>query len=92
LFVETEALVAMVSDMALGPWALPATRGTAGDRACPICKTPMAVEPLEHVGIDRCDVHGVWFDDHKLEQALLHASPPHGLVAWLKRLFGSTKP
>lgn len=93
LFVENEALVAMVSEMALAPWSLPATNGIAGDRACPICKTPMVVDPVEHVAVDRCDVHGVWFEDHKLEQALLHASaPPHGLVAWLKRLFGSTKP
>jgi hypothetical protein len=41
------------------------------------------------VTIDRCDIHGVWFDDHALEQTLLHASAPHhGLGAWLKRLFG----
>jgi len=43
---------------------------------------------LEGVTIDRCDVHGVWFDDRELEQTLHHSSaPPHGLVAWLKRLF-----
>lgn len=48
----------------------------------------MIVEVLEGVTIDRCDVHGVWFDDPELEQALHHSSaPPDGLVAWLKRLF-----
>jgi Zn-finger nucleic acid-binding protein len=88
LFVENEALVALVREMALAPWELPALAGRPGDRACPICKTPLIVEVLEGVTIDRCDVHGVWFDDRELEQALHHSSaPPDGLVAWLKRLF-----
>jgi hypothetical protein len=92
LFVETEALVAMVCEMALAPWEMPAVAGKPGDSACPICKTcesPMVVEELEGVTIDRCDIHGVWFHDHQLEQALLHASAPHhGIGHWLKRLFG----
>jgi Zn-finger nucleic acid-binding protein len=93
VFVENEALAAMVSEMALAPWSLPATTGHAGDRACPICEAPMAAEPVEGVAIDRCDMHGVWFDDHKLQQALLHAStPPHGVGGWLKRLFAHPKP
>jgi len=88
LFVENEALVAMVREMALSPWELPVMTGKPGDRACPICKTPLIVEVLEGVTIDRCDVHGVWFDHPELEQALQHSSvPPHGLGAWLKRLF-----
>ncbi len=88
IFVENEALVAMVREMALAPWELPPPAGQPGERACPICETSMIVESLEGVTIDRCSIHGVWFDDHELEQALIHASaPPHGLGAWLKRLF-----
>jgi Zn-finger nucleic acid-binding protein len=88
LFVENEALVALVREMALAPWELPALAGKPGERACPICRTPLIVEVLEGVTIDRCDVHGVWFDHPELEQALRHSSaPPQGLVAWLKRLF-----
>ncbi|HEY5922256.1 MAG TPA: zf-TFIIB domain-containing protein [Kofleriaceae bacterium] len=88
LFVENDALVAMVREMALAPWELPKSTGKPGDRGCPICHTPMIVEVLEGATIDRCDVHGVWFDEHELGQALHHASAPgHGLVAWLKRLF-----
>jgi ribosomal protein S27AE len=90
LFVETAALVAMVSEMVNGPWDMPALAGKAGERVCSICETPMIVEVLEGVTVDRCtDAHGVWFDEHELEQVLHHASTPHGgLGAWIKRLFG----
>ena len=89
LFVENEAIVALIREMALSPWELPPGAGKPGERACPICKTPLIVERLEGVTVDRCDVHGVWFDEHELEQALHHAgTPPSGLGAWLKRLFG----
>jgi Zn-finger nucleic acid-binding protein len=89
LFVENEALVALIREMALSPWELPAGAGKPGERACPICKTPLVVERLEGATIDRCDLHGVWFDEHELEQALHHAgTPSSGLGAWLKRLFG----
>lgn len=89
VFVENEALVAMIREMALAPWELPALTGKPGDRACPICTTPMNIEQLKGPTIDRCDVHGVWFDDAELEQTLHHASaPPSGIGAWLARLFG----
>jgi len=88
LFVENEALVAMVREMALTAWEMPAPSGKEGSRPCPICKTAMIVELLEAVPIDRCADHGVWFDNHELEQTLHHAaSHEHGLGAWLKRLF-----
>ena len=89
LFVETAALVAMVSEMVNGPWDMPALTGTAGERACSICETAMIVDVLEGVTVDRCkDAHGVWFDEHELEQVLHHASEPQGgLGAWIKRLF-----
>jgi Zn-finger nucleic acid-binding protein len=90
LFVETDALVAMVSEMVNAPWEMPALAGKTGERVCSICETPMIVEVLEGVKVDRCsDAHGVWFDEHELEQVLHHASTPQGgLGAWLKRLFG----
>ncbi|HSD90351.1 MAG TPA: zf-TFIIB domain-containing protein [Kofleriaceae bacterium] len=88
LFVENEALVAMVQEMALTAWEMPALSGKEGSRPCPICKTAMIVELLEAVTIDRCADHGVWFDNHELEQTLHHASAPaSGLGPWLKRLF-----
>jgi ribosomal protein S27AE len=92
LFVENEALVAMIREMTTTPWELPELAGTPGERACPLCGTPMIVELLEGVTIDRCTAHGVFFDDHELEQALHHAAAqPTGLGAWLKRLFSHSK-
>ncbi|HUS27421.1 MAG TPA: zf-TFIIB domain-containing protein [Kofleriaceae bacterium] len=90
LFVETAALVGMVSEMVNGPWELPPLAGKPGERVCSICESPMVVEVLEGVTVDRCEhAHGVWFDEHELEQVLHHASTPHGgLGTWIKRLFG----
>jgi len=93
-YVETAALSAMVEEMALKPWAMPPASGKPGERACPICATPMIVELLEGVTIDRCAGHGVWFDDSELQAALHHASAePTGLGGWIKQLFqhGGTK-
>jgi Zn-finger nucleic acid-binding protein len=48
----------------------------------------MIAEPLATVAIDRCGVHGVWFDCGELASALEHiGEPPGGLGSWLKRLF-----
>ena len=94
-FVENAALAAMIVEMSQQPWDAPAVSGAPGDRACPICKTPMIVEVLEAVTIDRCGAHGVWFDDTELQAALHHASTEAlGLGGWLKHLFhrhGSTR-
>ena len=87
-FVETAALAAMITEMSRQPWDAPMVSGAPGERVCPICRTPMLVEVLEAVTIDRCGVHGVWFDDHELQTALHHASAePVGLGGWLKQLF-----
>jgi ribosomal protein S27AE len=87
-FVENAALSAMIVEMAQKPWELPAVSGTPGDRACPICQAAMVFEVFEGVPVDRCGVHGVWFDDTELQAALQHASAePPGLGAWLKTLF-----
>lgn len=89
LFVETEALVAMVCEMVNAPWEMPPLTGTAGERVCAVCETSMTVDVLEGVTVDRCTTaHGVWFDELELERVLHHAStPPRGLGAWIKRLF-----
>jgi Zn-finger nucleic acid-binding protein len=88
-YIETAALAAMIEEMALKPWVVPPVSGKPGDRACPICATPMIVELLEGVTIDRCATHGVWFDDTELQAALVHASSPGsgGMGSWIKQLF-----
>jgi hypothetical protein len=103
VFVETAALEAMVSEMANEPWRLPPPApptiaptegdpyradGGADGRPCPSCGVGMIAEPLATVAIDRCGVHGVWFDCGELASALEHiGEPPGGLGSWLKRLF-----
>ena len=88
-FVENAALTAMVMDMTNAPWELPRVDGKVGERGCPMCGAAMLVEVLEAVTIDRCPAHGVWFDDHELEDALHHAGTgsPTSIGGWLKRLF-----
>jgi Zn-finger nucleic acid-binding protein len=88
-FVEDAALTAMVMEMTNTPWTVPDVKGGPGDRNCPVCETPMIVEVLEAVTIDRCKAHGVWFDDTELQSALHHASTPDsgGVGSWLKQLF-----
>jgi Zn-finger nucleic acid-binding protein len=88
-FVENAALAAMVAEMINCPWELPPTAGKPGERGCPVCGAAMRVELLEAVTIDRCAAHGVWFDDHELEDTLHHAGTgsPTGISGWLRRLF-----
>jgi Zn-finger nucleic acid-binding protein len=88
VFVENAALEALVADMTSKPWQMPAPVGTPGGRACPICASALGVETLEGASIDRCEAHGVWFDPDELESVLQHAaSPPTGVIGWLRRLF-----
>jgi hypothetical protein len=89
-FVETAALVAMVSDVSKQPWEMPEVSGAPGPRGCPICHEALVVESLSPATIDRCPRHGVWFDADELAAALERASgafPEAGLGPWLKRLF-----
>jgi hypothetical protein len=74
------------------PWSIPAAAGGFGERSCPICAAALVVETMSGVKIDRCPIHGVWFDPQELETVLQHsvetlAGRPAGLVGWLKRLF-----
>jgi Zn-finger nucleic acid-binding protein len=88
-FVQNAALEAMIMDVSKEAFDLPLPTGIAGPRGCPVCTSPMLVEELEHVPIDRCGEHGVWFDPGELTVALERASgefEPHGLRAWLHRV------
>lgn len=39
-----------------------------GERACPVCEAPLALSTVAPVGVvvDRCDLHGTWFDAGEL--------------------------
>jgi Zn-finger nucleic acid-binding protein len=87
VFVEDAALSAMVSEMTNAPWTLPETKGSDGDRVCPVCSKTMSSEKLETVGIDRCAGHGVFFDHDELGNLLEHAGQPHEVGSWVHRLF-----
>jgi Zn-finger nucleic acid-binding protein len=89
-FVERGALEALVEEMANQPYELGAPSGDPGARPCPVCVEPMIVEMLGvSTTIDRCAKHGVWFDEHELQTALVEIGIPEktGLVGWLKQLF-----
>ena len=88
-FVERGALEALIEEMSGEPYDLAPPAGEAGPRACSVCTQPMIVERLGSVEIDRCATHGVWFDQHELQTALVDVGVPGktGLVGWLKRLF-----
>ena len=89
VFVETAALIAMVSDVANRPWEPPAVAGGLGERPCPVCGEAMLVEVFEAVTVDHCKAHGVWFDEDELQATLQHAieSDPNSTGGWLKKLF-----
>lgn len=46
----------------------------SGERQCPECGQSMRIYPLEEgeilLELDRCEVHGVWFDEGKLDAVL----------------------
>jgi Zn-finger nucleic acid-binding protein len=89
-FVERGALQALVEEMANQPFELAPPSGEVGTRTCPVCIAPMIVEKLgPSTTIDRCVAHGVWFDEHELQTALVEVGIPEktGLVGWLKQLF-----
>lgn len=88
LFVEDAALATMLASMTNAPGELPPPSGAPGSRACPLCASAMRAEPLEAVPVDRCDGHGVWFDEAELEEALARAGepPPSRIRRWVKDL------
>jgi Transcription factor zinc-finger len=96
LFVENAALEALALEMKSEPWQLPPLEGAPGTRLCPACAQPLTVTELEGETVDRCAVHGVWFDPTELEAALQHvagAPARQGPPSWWRRLlFGELDP
>jgi Zn-finger nucleic acid-binding protein len=89
VFVENEALAALIMEMAQQPWELPAATGGVGEQICPACTQVLATEELLGVQVDRCAQHGIWFAPTLLEAALANAgraSQPK--PSWLRRFFG----
>ena len=70
-FLENAALVELMSEMREEPWELPAAEGPPGQRACPVCTDTMSVERIQTIELDRCALHGVWFDRDELAASLL---------------------
>ena len=62
-------------------------------RPCPECGTTMQTVKLGTVALDRCEPHGVWFDDKELAALLkqakqFRAAPQHeGILRTLSKLF-----
>lgn len=44
--------------------------------ACPACRTTMRAWKVRDLVIDRCDVHGVWFDHTELDRVIERAHEP----------------
>jgi Zn-finger nucleic acid-binding protein len=52
----------------------PATEAPTDARQCLGCQRPMAAMHIERIPVDVCEDHGVWFDEHELQQVLMHAA------------------
>jgi Zn-finger nucleic acid-binding protein len=81
------------------PWQPREAQGGERARPCAVCGQPMQPVSLGTVALDRCALHGVWFDATELAAVLKHArefkaDPPaapgehHGLLDVLSRIFG----
>lgn len=55
--------------LALEPAGEPASEGEA-PRTCPRCAARMTKHTLYEMLVDRCEAHGIWFDDEELQGAL----------------------
>jgi Zn-finger nucleic acid-binding protein len=76
--VTEDELREMIADMAAGapdgppgarPLALePADYGVT--RTCPRCPAAMSKHMFYGMHVDRCEAHGIWFDDQELQGAL----------------------
>jgi hypothetical protein len=75
----------------------PLVDGFARPRPCPQCGAVMAPCMLVSIAVDRCHVHGVWFDHDELERVLLASAPsspkdtigPVGVVAGVLDVSGT---
>ncbi len=79
-FMDEPTLDALCAQMRLGA-RMPPLHTITGDaraeaiRRCPVCRDEMtkvfpAGAPGELPLLDRCDLHGIWFDRHELEMML----------------------
>ena len=77
VWYEESALTAMLREVSVS--STPASlfgdaSPDSGERQCPECTQSMQIYPLQEgeirIELDRCEVHGVWFDDGKLDAIL----------------------
>jgi Zn-finger nucleic acid-binding protein len=71
VFLENGAIVELMTEARGEPWALPPAEGPPGQAACPVCSDPMSMERIEMLEVNRCALHGVWFDRDELAASLL---------------------
>jgi Zn-finger nucleic acid-binding protein len=95
-WVLENVLVAMLEQSASTLVSLPwKTRPMAQIRPCAICGGEMQTVSLGTVALDRCELHGVWFDAHELAAILGQAkhfrdttpTPHESLLKRLAHLF-----
>ena len=100
-WIHEDVLVGMLqettSTMVFLPWH---PRPKDQERACAVCRAPMAPVSLGDVALDRCAEHGIWFDAHELASLIKQAkefktdpkpapeTKHDGLLGALARLFG----
>jgi Zn-finger nucleic acid-binding protein len=87
-FVETPALEAMIAEMTLAPYELPAADAGPGSVSCPVCAEAMGSRALAGSDVGHCPPHGVWFDPGDLSAVLAAMAPPtrpSWLVRWFRR-------
>ena len=48
-------------------------QGTERVRTCPRCQTQMVKHLLYTIRIDRCEAHGIWFDQDEIQRVLAEA-------------------
>lgn len=93
-FVVEEVLVAMLEQSASTLVSLPWRASTEDHvRGCPTCDGAMQTVALGTVALDRCELHGVWFDAKELAALLGQAKkfrdtrPADSLLHGLAKLF-----
>ncbi len=62
----TEASKLAITDEASGDYVLTDAKTGEAARTCPRCTTVMTKQLLRDITIDRCAVHGIWFDGNEL--------------------------
>jgi Zn-finger nucleic acid-binding protein len=72
-FVENAAIEDMVGQIRREPWQLPEASGARGTRTCPVCAEALALANFAGVAVERCPLHGVWFEPGRLQMLLERA-------------------